>query len=83
MVQVDSNASVVLQDIRFPGEGAPTSFHQEGGTAARAAADDGRVLDFATNSGILPVTIGSEESVTDPYLQDVLADAPRTVRLRD
>jgi raffinose/stachyose/melibiose transport system substrate-binding protein len=26
-----------------------------------------------TNSGILPVTIGSEESVTDPYLQDVLA----------
>jgi raffinose/stachyose/melibiose transport system substrate-binding protein len=26
-----------------------------------------------TNSGILPVTIGSEESITDPYLQDVLA----------
>ncbi len=26
-----------------------------------------------TNSGILPVTLGSEESVTDPYLQDVMA----------
>jgi raffinose/stachyose/melibiose transport system substrate-binding protein len=26
-----------------------------------------------TNSGILPVTIGSEESITDPYLQEVLA----------
>jgi raffinose/stachyose/melibiose transport system substrate-binding protein len=26
-----------------------------------------------TNSGILPVTIGSEGSVTDPYLQDVVA----------
>jgi raffinose/stachyose/melibiose transport system substrate-binding protein len=26
-----------------------------------------------TNSGILPVTIGSEDSTTDPYLQDVLA----------
>jgi raffinose/stachyose/melibiose transport system substrate-binding protein len=25
-----------------------------------------------TNSGILPVTIGSEESITDPYLQEVL-----------
>ena len=26
-----------------------------------------------TNSGILPVTIGSEGSITDPYLQDVVA----------
>jgi raffinose/stachyose/melibiose transport system substrate-binding protein len=26
-----------------------------------------------TNSGILPVTIGSEGSITDPYLQDVIA----------
>jgi raffinose/stachyose/melibiose transport system substrate-binding protein len=27
----------------------------------------------ATNSGILPVTVGSEGSITDPYLQEVLA----------
>ena len=26
-----------------------------------------------TNSGILPVTLGSEGSITDPYLQDVIA----------